>query len=157
MQIGDSIPEFKLPASGGSEMSNTDLRGRWVILYFYPKDLTPGCTTEAINFSDSLDHFEKKNAMIVGVSKDSITSHDKFIAKHDLRIPLLSDAEGELCEAFGCWVEKSMYGKTYMGIDRSTFLISPDGKITEIWRKVKVKGHVESVLEALEKADNQAD
>jgi thioredoxin-dependent peroxiredoxin len=157
MQIGDSIPEFRLPASGGSEMSNADLRGRWVVLYFYPKDLTPGCTTEAINFSDSLDHFEKRNALVLGVSKDSVASHDKFISKHDLRFPLLSDANGELCEAFGCWVEKSMYGKTYMGIDRSTFLISPDGKIVEIWRKVKVKGHVESVLDALEKADNQAE
>lgn len=152
MQIGDLVPEFKLPASGGGNISNADLKGKWVVLYFYPKDLTPGCTNEAINFSDMLPAFEAKNAIILGVSKDTVSSHDKFVSKHDLKVGLIADTEGTLCDAFECWVEKSMYGKTYMGIERSTFLIDPDGKVVEIWRKVKVNGHAEKVLAALESA-----
>ncbi len=157
MQIGDSIPEFKLPANAGAEISDTDLRGKWTVLYFYPKDLTPGCTNEAINFSDNLQAFTALNAQILGVSKDSPARHDKFIEKHELKIGLISDEDGQLCEAFDCWVEKNMYGKKYMGIERSTFLISPEGKVVEIWRKVKVSGHADKVLDSLKSTANKAD
>jgi peroxiredoxin Q/BCP len=121
-----------------------------LILYFYPKDDTPGCTKEAIGFSEARTAFDAQNAMVVGVSRDTVKKHDKFIGKYDLRIPLISDEEGSLCEAFGTWVEKSMYGKTYMGIERATFLISPEGKVLHIWRKVKVPGHVGEVLAQLQ-------
>ena len=157
MQIGDTIPDFKLPATGKGEISSSDLMGNWTVLYFYPKDLTPGCTTQAINFSERLADIKALGAQVIGVSKDPVKRHDKFIEKHDLKFPLIADEDGILCEAFDCWVEKQMYGKTYMGIERSTFLISPDGNVSEIWRKVKVKTHVEEVLDALHVVTKRAD
>ena len=150
LQIGDAAPDFTLPDQNGDPISLASLRGKKVVLYFYPKDDTPGCTKEAIGFSEERAAFEAQNALVVGVSRDTVQKHDKFISKHDLRIPLISDEDGRLCEAFGTWVEKSMYGKPYMGIERATFLISPDGKLLHIWRKVKVPGHVEEVLAQLQ-------
>ena len=150
ISIGDNAPQFNLSTNGGGQFSLADAAGKYLILYFYPKDDTPGCTKEAIGFSEASASFDAQNAMVVGVSRDTVKKHDKFVGKYDLRIPLISDAEGGLCEAFGTWVEKSMYGKTYMGIERATFLISPDGKVLHIWRKVKVPGHVEEVLAQLQ-------
>ena len=149
LAIGDMAPDFTLPKSGGGNISLSGYSGHYVIIYFYPKDDTPGCTKEAIAFTELLPEFKKLGADILGVSKDTVTKHDKFIAKHELGIPLASDESGEMIERYGSWVEKKMYGKTYMGIDRSTFLIGPDGRFVEIWRKVRVKGHVETVLETL--------
>lgn len=148
VDIGDDAPDFKLPTDGGGELSLSSLKGRTVVLYFYPKDDTSGCTKEAIGFRDALADFEKTGAAVVGVSKDGVAKHDKFKAKYDLNFPLVSDEEGTLCEAYGVWVEKSMYGRKYMGIERSTFLIDKTGKIARAWRKVKIPGHVEEVLEA---------
>ena len=150
ISIGDNAPQFNLPTNGGGQFSLADAAGKYLILYFYPKDDTPGCTKEAIGFSEARAAFDAQKAMVVGVSRDTVKKHDKFIGKYDLRFPLISDEEGSLCEAFGTWVEKSMYGKTYMGIERATFLISPDGKLLHIWRKVKVPGHVEEVLAQLQ-------
>ncbi len=146
--VGNPAPDFTLPRDGGGSVSLSDLRGRTVVLYFYPKDDTPGCTKEACGFRDALPDFSAIDAEIVGVSKDSVAKHDKFKAKHDLPFTLLSDADGDVCEAYGTWVEKSMYGKTYMGIDRATFLIDSAGILRAEWRKVKVPGHVDAVLEA---------
>ena len=148
VDIGDDAPDFKLPADGGDELSLSSLKGRKVVLYFYPKDDTSGCTKEAMGFRDALADFEQAGATVVGVSKDGVARHDKFKAKYELNFPLVSDEGGTLCEAYGVWVEKSMYGRKYMGIERSTFLIDGDGKIARAWRKVKVTGHVEDVLEA---------
>ena len=148
--IGDNAPGFTLSTIGGGKFSLADAAGKYLILYFYPKDDTHGCTKGAIGFSEARAAFDAQKAMVVGVSRDTVKKHDKFIGKYDLRIPLISDEEGSLCEAFGTWVEKSMYGKTYMGIERATFLISPDGKLLHIWRKVKVPGHVEEVLAQLQ-------
>ena len=147
--IGDSAPQFTLSTNGGGQFSLVDAAGKYLILYFYPKDDTPGCTKEAVRFSEESAAFEAQNAMVVGVSRDTVKKHDKFISKYDLRIPLISDEEGSLCETFGTWVEKRMYGKTYMGIERATFLISPEGQLLQMWRKVKVPGHVEEVLAQL--------
>jgi len=147
--IGDSAPQFTLSTNGGGQFSLVDAAGKYLILYFYPKDDTPGCTKEAVGFSEESAAFEAQNAMVVGVSRDTVKKHDKFISKYDLRIPLISDEEGSLCETFGTWVEKRMYGKTYMGIERATFLISPEGQLLQMWRKVKVPGHVEEVLAQL--------
>jgi peroxiredoxin Q/BCP len=149
VNIGDKAPDFTLPKSGGGDTALSDYNGKYLVLYFYPKDDTPGCTKEAISFTAHKDAFSALGAEILGVSKDTPAKHDKFIAKHDLDIPLGSDETGEMIESYGSWVEKNMYGKKYMGIDRSTFLISPEGNILEIWRKVRVKVHVETVLEAL--------
>jgi peroxiredoxin Q/BCP len=146
LNIGDKAPDFNMPTDGGGTVSLSGLKGKTVILYFYPKDDTPGCTTEACNFRDNLPHFETKNAVVIGVSKDDVKKHDKFKTKHDLNFTLATDEDESVCMAYGTWVEKSMYGKKYMGIDRSTFLIDPQGKITHIWRGVKVPGHVEEVL-----------
>jgi peroxiredoxin Q/BCP len=137
-----------MPTDGGGSVSLKDLKGKKVVLYFYPKDDTPGCTKEACGFRDALPDFSGADAEIIGVSKDSVAKHDKFKAKHELPFTLASDEDGSVCEAYGTWVEKSMYGRKYMGIDRATFLIGPDGKIAQVWRKVKVPGHVEEVLEA---------
>lgn len=145
---GDAAPAFTLPRDGGGEVSLADFAGKSVVLYFYPKDDTPGCTTEAIDFTSEKAAFESAGATIIGVSKDSVTKHDKFIAKHGLGVILASDENGTTCEDYGVWVEKNMYGKKYMGIERATFLVAPDGTIAEVWRKVKVKGHVAAVLEA---------
>jgi peroxiredoxin Q/BCP len=145
---GAPVPSFDLPLDTGGRVSSESLRGRPFVLYFYPKDDTSGCTKEAVAFSQLYDAFRALGVEVIGVSRDSLASHTKFRAKHGLAVPLASDEDGQVCEAFGVWVEKSMYGKTYMGIDRSTFLIGPDGRIARIWRKVKVPGHAEEVLEA---------
>lgn len=150
LEIGDKAPDFTLPADGGGEISLKALKGKKVVLYFYPRDDTPGCTTEACAFRDALPDFSKVKAAIVGVSKDSVASHDKFKTKFKLPFPLASDADGKVCEAYGAWAEKSMYGKKYMGIERSTFLIDEKGILRGIWRKVKVDGHAAEVLAAAE-------
>ena len=149
---GDKAPEFTMPADNGGTVSLSDFAGKSVVLYFYPKDDTPGCTKEAIGFSEKLDAFESAGAVVIGVSKDTVAKHGKFRDKHDLKVILASDAEGDVTERYGAWVEKKMYGKTYMGIERCTFLIRPDGVIGEVWRKVKVPGHVDAVLEAVKTA-----
>ena len=146
--VGDTAPAFTLPRDGGDDVSLSDFAGKQVVLYFYPKDDTPGCTKEAIGFTDMVAEFDAAGTVILGVAKDSVKKHDKFVAKHDLKIALLSDEEGDVCERYGTWVEKSMYGKTYMGIERATYLIGADGKVAQVWRKVRVPGHVEAVLAA---------
>jgi len=151
VEVGSPAPDFTLPTDGNGEVTLSDLKGESVVLYFYPKDDTPGCTKEACGFNDMLLSFEGVNARIIGVSKDSIARHDKFKAKYGLNFTLAADTEGTVCEAYGTWVEKSMYGKKYMGIDRATFLIDKEGVVQEIWRKVKVPGHVDAVLKAAEK------
>ena len=148
MEPGTDAPDFTAPRDGGGTLTLSELRPRKVVLYFYPKDNTSGCTKEAIGFTDHAAKFEAAGAVVVGVSKDSVASHDKFIAKHSLDVALVSDENGDICERYGTWIEKNMYGKKYMGIDRTTVLIDGDGKIARVWRKVKVPGHVEEVLEA---------
>ena len=128
----------------------SDLKGGAVVLYFYPRDDTPGCTKEAIEFSAHLDAFKEAGAQVFGISRDTIAKHDKFTAKHDLTVPLLTDEDGSMCEAYGVWVEKNMYGKKSMGIERATYLIDAEGKVAQVWRKVKVPGHVEDVLCAVQ-------
>lgn len=149
LEPGDTAPSVSLPRDGGDTVSLTDLAGKSVVLYFYPKDDTPGCTKEAQSFTDMVEDFAGAGAVILGVSKDPVKKHDKFRDKYGLKIALLSDEEGDVCERYGVWVEKSMYGKTYFGIERATFLIGPDGKIAQVWRKVKVPGHAEAVLDAV--------
>lgn len=149
LKEGDAAPDFDLPSDGGGRIALSELKGRTVVLYFYPKDDTSGCTAEAIAFSGLRDEFEAAGAVVVGVSKDSAASHDKFVKKHDLTIRLGSDESGEMVERYGVWVEKSMYGRKYMGIDRATFLIDGDGVIRRIWRKVKVPKHADEVLMAV--------
>lgn len=148
IEPGDPAPGFDLPADGGGRLSLESLRGRSVVLYFYPKDDTPGCTKEAVGFSEKIADFSAAGAVVVGASRDSAARHDKFVAKHGLAVRLVSDAEGRLCEDYGVWVEKSMYGRTYMGVERATFLIDGAGIVRRSWRKVKVAGHVDAVLEA---------
>ena len=148
MKVGDRVPDFALPSDDGAEVSLSSLRGSKVVLYFYPKDDTPGCTREACGFRDAFPDFSEIDAKIVGVSKDSVARHRKFKAKNDLPFALLSDEGGEVCEAFGAWTEKSMYGRKFMGIERSTFLIDETGTLRAEWRKVKVPGHVEKVIAA---------
>lgn len=148
-EIGEKAPKFNLPRDGGGTLGNADFEGRALVLFFYPRDDTSGCTKEAIGFSQALDAFRAAGAEVVGVSKDSVASHDKFVAKHALTVPLLSDETGTLCEDLGVWKEKSMYGKKFMGIERSTFLFDKDGTLVRAWRKVKVPGHVEEVLDAV--------
>ncbi|NSX55865.1 thioredoxin-dependent thiol peroxidase [Parasulfitobacter algicola] len=150
--IGQDAPDFTLPRDGDGMVSLSDLKGKKVVLFFYPKDDTSGCTKEAIAFTDHLAAFEAQGAVVLGVSKDSVKKHNKFRDKHNLKVILLSDEENDVCERYGTWVEKQMYGKKYMGIERSTFLIGADGKIAQIWRKVKVPGHAEAVLDAVKSA-----
>jgi peroxiredoxin Q/BCP len=150
LEVGDKAPDFTLPSDGGGQVSLKTLRGETVVLYFYPKDDTSGCTAEACAFRDALPDFFKAKATVIGISRDSVASHDKFKTKYDLPFPLASDEEGKVCEAYGTWVEKSMYGRKYMGIERATFLIDGNGVVRHIWRKVKVPGHAEEVLEAAE-------
>lgn len=147
-QIGDIAPIVSLPRDGGDIVSLSEFAGQKVVLYFYPKDDTPGCTKEAIGFTEMADALADAGVVVIGVSKDSVKKHDKFRDKYDLKVILLSDENGTTCEEYGVWVEKNMYGKTYMGIERATFLIGADGKIAQVWSKVKVPGHVEAVLEA---------
>lgn len=149
LELGDMAPDFTLPETSGSEVVLSGLRPKSVVLFFYPRDNTSGCTKEAIGFSDHLAAFEAAGTVVYGISKDSLKSHGKFVEKQSLTVPLLSDEESDVCEKFEVWKEKSMYGKTYMGIERSTFLIDGTGKLAGIWRKVKVPGHVEQVLEAV--------
>jgi peroxiredoxin Q/BCP len=149
LKEGDVAPDFTLRRDGGGSVTLADLRGRAVVLYFYPKDDTAGCTTQAIGFSESAGEFRAAGAEIVGVSPDSVKSHDKFRDKHGLGIILAADEERTAIDAYGVWAEKQMYGKTYMGVDRSTFLIGRDGRLARIWRGVKVPGHVEEVLAAV--------
>ena len=148
-QEGDMAPDFTLPRDGGGTVTLADLKGSKVVLYFYPRDDTPGCTTEAVEFTGLGDAFQTAGAQVIGVSKDTVAKHDKFIAKHDLGVILASDAEGDVCERYGVWVEKNMYGKVSMGIERATFLIDADGRIAKAWRKVKAKGHAAEVLDAV--------
>lgn len=152
LKPGDAAPHFSMPGSGTSgTLSLEQYKGSYLVLYFYPKDSTPGCTTEALDFTAQKQSFSDLNAEIIGVSRDSVEKHDKFIAKKDLGVILGADTEGTVTEEYGVWVEKSMYGKTYMGIQRATFLIGPDGNIVEVWPKVRVKGHVDAVLDTLRK------
>ena len=148
IEIGEQAPDLRLPTDGGAELSLADMKGKKVVLYFYPKDSTPGCTIEAGDFRDAIEAFAKANTEIVGVSKDSVKSHDNFKAKQSLPFTLISDSEGTLCDAFGVWIEKKNYGRTYMGIERATFLIDEKGILRNEWHKVKVKGHAAKVLEA---------
>lgn len=148
LEQGHPAPDFTLPRDGGTTLTLSDQRPKAVVLFFYPKDDTPGCTKEAIAFTGLEAAFAEANTTLIGISKDTATKHDKFIAKHDLSIALVSDTDHDTCEQYGTWVEKNMYGKKYMGIERATFLIDGDGNIAQIWRKVKVPGHAEAVLEA---------
>ncbi|WP_417680015.1 thioredoxin-dependent thiol peroxidase [Roseibium sp.] len=149
LTIGESAPDFELDGDGGAKITLSALRGSPVVIYFYPKDDTPGCTKEAIAFSALDQEFAKLGARIIGISPDTVAKHDKFKAKHNLTVSLAADPEKTACEAYGVWVEKSMYGKKYMGVERSTFLVDAEGKLAQIWRKVKVAGHAEAVLDAV--------
>jgi peroxiredoxin Q/BCP len=148
LEEGQKAPDFDLPTDGGGRVRLADFQGRPVVVYFYPKDDTSGCTQEAIGFAAAYPDFQAAGIEIVGVSRDSVVSHDKFKAKHNLPFALASDEDGRMVEAYGVWVEKSMYGRTYMGIERSTFLIEGNGTVKRAWRKVKVPGHVAEVLAA---------
>ncbi|MEM8576260.1 MAG: thioredoxin-dependent thiol peroxidase [Pseudomonadota bacterium] len=150
LETNAPAPDFTLPQTDGSDVTLSDLQGQPVVLYFYPKDDTPGCTKESIAFSEQLQAFADAGAKVFGVSKDSVAKHGKFTAKHDLIVPLLSDENGTVCEDYGVWKEKNMYGKTYMGIERTTVLIGADGNVVQVWPKVKVPGHAEKVLEAVQ-------
>lgn len=149
LKEGDPAPDFTAPADNGETLSLKDFKGRTLVLYFYPKDDTSGCTAQACAFNESLPAFDGIDAVVLGVSRDSLKSHEKFSQKYGLTFPLLSDEDGAICAAYGVWVEKSMYGRKYMGIDRTTFLIDGAGKIARIWPKVKVPGHAEDVLKAV--------
>jgi len=146
---GQDAPQFELPRDGGGKLTLSALRGKAVVLYFYPKDDTSGCTAEAIDFSAFKPDFEKAGAVVIGMSPDSAKKHDKFKAKHGLSVDLVADEERKAIEAYGVWAEKSMYGRKYMGVERTTFLIDRDGKIARIWPKVKVPGHAAEVLAAV--------
>lgn len=148
LQVGDRAPDFSCLDDQGNIVSLKDFKGKKLVIYFYPKDDTPGCTTESCDFRDNLTGLNRLGVSVVGVSKDSVKSHQKFKEKYDLTFPLLSDEDGKMVESYGVWTEKSMYGKKYMGIDRSTFLIDEDGKIAQLWRKVSVTGHVSDVIAA---------
>ena len=149
IEIGTQAPDFTLPRDGGEMLSLSALRPKAVVLYFYPKDDTSGCTREAVDFTALGAEFAAAGAMVVGVSKDSAAKHDKFVAKRALGVALVSDEDSDLCERYGVWVEKSMYGKSYMGIERASFLIDGAGVVRAIWRKVKVPGHAAEVLDAV--------
>ncbi|WP_159948592.1 thioredoxin-dependent thiol peroxidase [Rhizobium sp. 18065] len=148
LAVGTTAPDFSLPVNGGGTASLSNFAGKPLVVYFYPKDSTPGCTTEAIDFTAFSEEFAKIGATVIGVSPDSVKSHDKFAAKHNLSVILAADEEHHMLETYGVWKEKSMYGKTYMGVERTTVLIDAAGKIAQIWPKVKVAGHAEAVLQA---------
>lgn len=149
LEEGDLAPGFDLPSDGGGRLSLAAFRGRFVVLYFYPKDDTTGCTLEAREFSAAAADFARAGAVVIGISPDSPRSHDRFKGKHGLKLSLASDEEKAVARAYGVWVEKTMYGRKYMGVERATFLISPEGRVARIWRKVTPKGHAEEVLAAL--------
>lgn len=149
LQPGDAAPPFTLAAAGGGAISLAKLKGRTIVLYFYPKDDTTGCTTQAQEFTALADAFAAAGADVIGVSRDSVASHDKFMAKYALQLQLACDPDAAIAKAYGVWGEKSLYGKTYMGVERTTFIINAKGKIVKVWRKVKVKGHAAEVLAAV--------
>jgi peroxiredoxin Q/BCP len=149
LKIGDTAPDFTLPRNGSGDINLASRQGKAVVLYFYPKDDTSGCTAQAIDFSAMGADFQAANAVVIGISPDSVKSHDKFAAKHALTVMLASDEERNVLETYGVWKEKSMYGKKYMGVERTTYLVAPDGKIAKIWNKVKVPGHAQAVLDAI--------
>lgn len=149
LKEGMKAPAFALPSDADEEISLKDFKGKKIVLYFYPKDMTPGCTQESCDFRDALSQFKKEKAVILGVSRDTVEKHKAFKAKHQLNFPLLSDEDGKVCKAYGVWQEKSLYGRKFMGIVRTTFIIDESGKIQKIFPKVKVKGHTDEVLEAL--------
>ena len=148
IDVGDQAPDFDFPIDGFGTLKLSSLRGKKVVLYFYPKDMTPGCTREAEDFRDSIELFATTDTTIIGVSRDSVKRHNNFKSKYDLPFTLVCDEDGSACQEYGVWNEKKNYGRTYMGIDRSTFLIDEKGKVVKVWRKVRVKGHVKEVLEA---------
>ena len=154
LKIDDTIPTFVLPLSDDTLLNSKELKKKLYIIYFYPKDNTPGCTNEAKDFSSFVEKFKKLDVDVIGVSKDSIKKHVNFIEKQSLKIKLASDETGEVIESFGVWVEKKMYGRSYMGIERSTFIVSRNGKILEVFRKVKVKNHAQLVLERVQEILN---
>lgn len=149
LEEGEKAPPFSLPSDGGETVALEDYLGKQVVVYFYPRDMTPGCTTEALDFTAAQGDLEKKNAVVLGISKDSVQSHEKFRDKHRLNFPLLSDPEGEVLEKYGAWGEKNMYGKKSMGIIRTTVVVDETGTIKKVFPKVRVKGHVDKVLEVL--------
>jgi len=149
LEIGNKAPNFNLPNQNGNSVRLDDFAGRWLVVYFYPRDDTPGCTIEAKEFTDSKNDFEENGATVMGISPDNEAKHCKFIDKHGLKIDLLTDCEKNMLSDYGVWQEKSMYGKTYMGVVRTTYLIDPDGNIAEAWTKVKAKGHADAVLKRL--------
>jgi thioredoxin-dependent peroxiredoxin len=149
IEPGAKAPDFTLPTDGGGKVTLSKLKGKKVVLYFYPKDDTSGCTAEACGFRDSFPNFRKIDAEVIGVSRDSVAAHDKFKKKYELPFALAADTEGKVTEAYGVWVEKSMYGRKYMGIERATFLIDEKGVVRNVWHKVKVPGHVDEVMKAV--------
>ncbi len=155
LKSGDAAPFFDLSCDTGAQCRLSDFAGKYLVVYFYPKDDTPGCTKESCSFSESLVDLQKVNAQVVGISRDSVESHQKFKAKYNLSFPLLSDGSGEVCNAYGVWVEKSMYGKKHMGIERSTFLIDGTGRILRVWSNVKVDGHSKEVLSAIKELSSR--
>jgi len=155
IEVGNNAPEFCIPNQDDVEICLRDLKGKWIVLYFYPKDNTPGCTTEACDFTAALPAFEELDAIILGVSPDSTKKHRNFIEKKDIEFTLLSDEDKTVCEAYGVWQLKKFMGKEYMGVVRSTFIIDPDGKIAKVWTKVKVKGHVQDVQNSLIELKNK--
>ena len=146
LKPGDPAPPFDLPTAGGGAVSLASLKGQRVVVYFYPKDDTPGCTQEALSFTENAKAFAAAKTQVIGISRDSVAKHDRFAAKHGLTVLLASDEDGAVCEAYGVWVEKTLYGRTFMGVERATFLIDEKGRIQRVWRKVRVPGHVEDVL-----------
>ena len=151
LKVGQKAPNLVLPANNNTKISLRDYKKQFLVLYFYPKDSTPGCTKEAIEFTENIEEFTKLKAAIVGISKDTPSKHDKFIEKNALKVSLASDLDGKVIENYGAWIEKNMYGKKYMGIERLTVLIGPENKILQIWRKVRVKDHAHNVLKELKK------
>ena len=151
IEIGNKAPNFKLASSTGETLSLNSFKDKNILIYFYPKDATPGCTKQAIGFTEHADEFEKRNTVVLGISPDSLASHEKFIKKHNLNVILLADEEKQAIESYGVWKEKKMYGRTFMGVERSTFLVDRTGTVQAIWRKVKVAKHIEEVLNELDK------
>ena len=152
IEEGMKAPLFDLPATSGRHRALSDYSGSFLVIYFYPKDDTPGCTSEAADFSSRLEAFKAAGASILGISRDPVSRHEAFRQKHALSVELASDEDGSVCEAYGVWVEKNMYGRKYMGVQRATFLVNPQGEVVKVWPKVRVKGHAEAVLDALAQA-----